>query len=442
MVTALRSLVSMCVISTALSCAPFKRVVTDGTSGVDINNDHHADLIAVSRTNGTMTEPHGALILPGSLSGYLPSNASGIATFADGTWGARVGDVNHDGFSDFILGSDSGSGPYEVRVFLGGAMTITQQTLLLRSPRREDGTTGKTMGTAAWDVNGDGIHDVVIVRKWRTVAVHFGSATGLRAEPDQTLQLGDTDPIADLRGVGDIDGDGRAEVAFVHRINGKDTIRVHRGSATGLEMTPALELANVTGGVADRVDVNGDGRSDLVVGAIEGSGGCINVYAGEPNALTTPRPAGSVCGSRLNGVFAAGRVMRAGDTNADGYEDVMLFEPGLASECASGALVAFRVRLFKGTQHGLESRDSVAVNGPTADNCAIGEDALAVGDVQGDGYSDVVVGVPSYRATSAGADGDGRVVLYRGGPDGLRSDAFRMTDAPVGSGWGLGRFAR
>ncbi|MFO0561488.1 MAG: VCBS repeat-containing protein [Polyangiales bacterium] len=439
--TAVRLLVSVCLFSTLAACAPFKRVVTDGASGTDINNDRRADLIAVSRTNGTMTEPHGALVMPGGLSGFIPASATGIATFSDGTWGARVGDVNNDGYSDFILGSDSGSGPYDVRVFLGGT-TITQQMASLRSPRRDDGSTGKSMGSAAWDLNGDGFADVVIVRKWRTVAVHFGGASGLRPDPDQTLQLGDTDPIADLRGVGDIDGDGHAEIAFIHRINGNDTVRVHRGTAMGLEPTPALELVNVTGGVSDRVDVTGDGRFDLVVGQIEGTGGCINVFAGEPNALRTPRPAGSVCASRPTGVFAQGRVLRAGDTNADGYDDVMLFEPGLASECAAGAPVAFRVRLFKGTAHGLEPRDSVAVNGPPAQGCAIGEDALAVGDVHGDGHADVVIGLPGFRSTMPGADGDGRLMLYRGGPEGLRADGSLNVDAPVGSGWGLGRFAR
>lgn len=425
------------------ACAPYKPVVTNGASGTDINNDRRADLLAVSRSNGTAAAPHGALLMPGGSLGLSAGNATGISTYSDGTWAARLGDVNNDGFADFMLGSDSGSGPYEVRVFLGGVATVSQQVAQLRSPRREDTNAGKSMGSAAWDINHDGFMDVVVVRRWRTVAVHFGSATGLAADPDQMLPLGDVDPIADVRGVGDIDGDGFAEVAFVHRVAERDIVRVHRGTTAGLETTAALEIVGVTGGVADRVDVNGDGRSDLVVGAIDGASGCVHTFAGGlATALSMRNRAASECASRLTGTFGPPRLLRAGDTNADGVEDILLFEPGLASECAGGAAVSFRVRLFKGTRSGLEPRDAVAIQGPSTTACTIGVDATAVGDVHGDGYADIVVGVPSAGASVAGVDGDGRLLVYRGGPEGLRADGVRIVDAPEGSGWGLGRFAR
>lgn len=430
----------MCVFSSA-SCAPYKPVVTNGASGTDVNSDRRADLFAVARTNGTAAMPHGMLIFPGSNLGFNVNNTAAISTYDDGTWAARVGDVNRDGSADFILGSDSGSGSYDVRVFLGGA-TITQQQGNLRSSRAADRTAGKTMGSAAWDVNGDGAPDVVIVRNWRTVAVHFGRASGLGSDPDQTLNLGDTDPISDVRGVGDLDGDGLAEVALLHRIGDRDTLRIHRGTATGLEEAVALEIANVTGGVADRVDVNGDGLSDLVFGAIDGAPGCVHTIPGARGALSIARMTSSECVARGPAMLGAGRVLRAGDTNADGVEDVIVFEPGVVSACAGGAPMAFRVRLFKGTASGLEPRDAVTIDGPAANDCAIGVEASGIGDVHGDGYADIVIGVPSYRGLAPGMDADGRVYVYRGGPEGLRADGVRTMDAPAGSGWGLGRFAR
>ncbi len=422
-------------------CGPSKPVVTNGAGGTDINNDRRSDLLAVSRTNGAAAMPHGLLLFPGTNLGLNAASVTRISTFDDGTWAARVGDVNNDGSSDFIVGSDSGSGTYNVRVFLGGS-TVTEQMAQLRSPRMDDGSTGPSMGSAGWDINGDGLSDVVIVRKSRTVAVHFGSAAGLRADPDQVLMLGDADPITDLRGIGDVDADGNADVALVHRVNGRDTVRIHRGTATGLESTPTFSIANVTGGVSDRVDVNGDGKPDLVVGAIDGASGCVNMFGGGAGAFSMQRIASSECSSRTSGTFGEGRLLRAGDTNADGYEDVVLFEPGLVSECAAGAPIAFRVRLFKGTQHGLEARDTVIINGPAANDCAIGVEAVGAGDIHGDGHADLVIGIPSAGSLMRGVDGAGRVLLYRGGPEGLRADGFRTVDAPAGSGWGLGRFAR
>lgn len=433
-------LVCVCLFST-VGCAPYKPVVTNGASGTDVNNDRRADLFTVSRSNGSAATPHGMLIFPGSNLGYSVNNTAAISTYEDGTWAARVGDVNRDGFADFIVGSDSGSGSYDVRVFLGGA-TITQQQGNLRSSRVADRSAGKTMGAAAWDVNGDGAPDVVIVRNWRTVAVHFGRASGLGSDPDQTLNLGDTDPISDVRGVGDLDGDGFAEVALLHRIGDRDTLRIHRGTATGLDEAVALEIANVTGGVADRVDVDGDAQPDLVLGAIDGMAGCVHTIAGTRGPLSLGRMTTSECSARGAATLGAGRVLRAGDTNADGVEDVIVFEPGSAAACAGGAPMAFRVRLFKGTASGLEPRDAVTIDGPAANDCAIGVEATWIGDVHGDGYADIVIGVPSYRGLVPGMDADGRVYLYRGGPEGLRADGARTMDAPAGSGWGLGRFAR
>jgi hypothetical protein len=424
----------------AAGCGPRKPVVTDGASGTDINGDRRADLVAVSNTNGAAAAPHGVLLLPGSSTGLTEENAVGISTYADGTWAARVGDVNRDGASDFIVGSSSGNGTYDVRVFLGGA-TVQEQTARLRSARTEDGTAGRSLGGAAGDLNADGFADVVVVRRERTVSLHLGSAMGVPAQPVASLPLGDSEPIVDVRALGDTDGDGRSELALLHRAaDGTSTVRVHRGAAGGIDPTPAFTIAGVSGGVAERVDVNRDGVFDLVTGAIAERPGCLHAFTGAPGGLSSARESSSDCQARP-GTFAPPRVLRAGDVDADGFDDVMLFEAGLQSECATGTPVSFRVRVFRGTNRGLWPTDSSVVDGPSAVGCVLGLDASALGDVNADGYADVVVGQPTARSATVGQDGPGRLLLYLGTEEGL-GRRLRISEGRMGTSWGLGRFAR
>jgi hypothetical protein len=423
----------------SLGCGPQRPVVTNGSAGTDFNNDRRADLIAVSRTNGPAGMNHGLLLFPGSVVGLSNTNPAGLSTYVDGTWAARVGDVNRDGFSDFIVGSDSGSGPYEVRVFLGGA-TITQQTAPMRSPRMDDGSTGKSQGSAAGDVNGDGAPDALVVRRWRIFSLHFGAASGLSSTPDQWLPLGDSEPITDARGVGDLDGDGFGEVAVTHRVGLIEVVRLHRGSATGLDPAVMFELSGVVGGVSDTVDVNGDGRADLVVGAMEGRPGCLHVWAGRVGALALAETSASECAMRT-GTFMPPRVIRAGDINADGADDVLLFEAGASLSCASTTPGAYRMRLFHGSPRGLESREHSVVDGPAATLCVVGVDATGVGDLNADGYADVIVGLPSANSATIGQDGPGRLHVYLGGGDGV-GPRLRIVEGRPGTTWGLGRFAR
>ena len=100
----------------------------------------------------------------------------------------------------------------------------------------------------------------------------------------------------------------------------------------------------------------------------------------------------------------------AGDVNGDGYDDLIVGSPGYSV----GMGMAY---LFTGSASGI---DSSAVAALMASDAAIldrfGAAVAGAGDVDGDGYDDVIVG--AYESDDGGS-GAGSVYLYRGGASGI-----------------------
>ena len=88
----------------------------------------------------------------------------------------------------------------------------------------------------------------------------------------------------------------------------------------------------------------------------------------------------------------------AGDVNGDGYADVIVGATGQAY-------------VFYGTSSGLGSAGRTLLTGPFADD--YGRAVAGAGDVNGDGYADVLVGAPAFSSNS------GRFYLYLGSATGL-----------------------
>lgn len=138
-------------------------------------------------------------------------------------------------------------------------------------------------------------------------------------------------------------------------------------------------------------DVNGDGYGDLIVGDSAG-GGVARVYLGGPTGV------GNVAqwtvtggGDDRLGVSIA----TAGDVDGDGYADVLV---GASQASANGLSRCGVVRLFRGSQIGVSPVASVIRTGLGA-NDYYGEDLDSIGDMNGDGLSDVIVSSSASYAT-------------------------------------------
>ena len=140
-------------------------------------------------------------------------------------------------------------------------------------------------------------------------------------------------------------------------------------------------------------DVDGDGYNDIVIGSpFEDSTlvdeGVAYLYRGSKQG-TSLTPSWFYCG-RQAGALAGDAVCSAGDVNNDGYADVLVGVPYWNSPANTHV---GKVVLFLGSASGLSTTPAMTISSPTAANDeAFGISVAPAGDVNGDGFADVLVG--------------------------------------------------
>ena len=175
---------------------------------------------------------------------------------------------------------------------------------------------------------------------------------------------------------------------------------VFRGSQNGIVPGPAWTLevdqagAAFGSSVASAGDVNGDGYDDVIVGAPKWADGELNegaafLYLGSAASLTTT-PAWSAEGDQIAASFGTS-VSTAGDVNGDGYDDVVVGARGLdgIQPKVGAALV------YLGSASGTSSSPGWIVTSDQTGS-AFGYSVATAGDVNGDGYDEVLVGAYKY----------------------------------------------
>ena len=127
-----------------------------------------------------------------------------------------------------------------------------------------------------------------------------------------------------------------------------------------------------------------------------------------------------------------------GDFNGDGYQDVAV------SDVSTGGTDKGQVLVYYGGPNGLDTKSPQLFTPLTAGmpsqlasvpQIGLGfGGSLVAGDYNGDGYSDLAIGVPGYGYTTAGMQPgkDGAVVVLKGGPAGLTTRSNQFIPAPSG----------
>ena len=346
------------------------------------------------------------------------------------------GDVNGDGYPDIIVGGDQ----YKeftgrVYVYIGGPGGLGSSPSFVATGEGVNNHFGYAVATAG-DVNADGYDDVIVGAyhhaNFRGRAyLYMGSSDGL-TEPAGLVLDGEGPDDYFGRSVataGDVNGDGYDDVIVGAQAYDSSTGRAYLyvGGPAGLSANPAAILTgegtsdSFGQSVGSAGDVNGDGYDDVIVGAhsFDNGTGRIYVYAGASGGLRTSPTflaTGGGPGDRFG--FSVGA---AGDVNGDGYGDIIAGAYGVGEGMGS-------VYVYAGGPEGLGARPTFTVTGEVAGDW-FGRSVGTAGDVDGDGYDEIIVGARNH-------DGNrGRAYLYAGGASGLATVPLFVFDGQELNSW-------
>ena len=355
---------------------------------------------------------------------------------------ASAGDVNGDGYGDVIIGAffyDNGENTEgRAYVYHGSATGLPTEPSWVAEPNELMVFFGESVASAG-DVNGDGYDDVIIgADGWDNpeinegaAFVYYGSASGLSANADWTVEANQEDAGFGyaVDGAGDVNGDGYDDVVIGARSysngqNNEGMLFVYHGSATGLSTTAnwTFESDVPDVGLGDAVaaagDVNGDGFDDIIAGARYFTNGEVEegrafLFFGAAVGLAVS-PSWMSEGNQLRAEYA-NSVASAGDVNGDGFDDVIIGSE-FYDAAKSGEGAAF---VYYGSPAGLGATADWMVISAQAD-AWFGCSVASAGDVNGDGFDDVIIGAKLY---DNGQDQEGMAFLYLGSSSGLTATA-------------------
>ena len=328
-----------------------------------------------------------------------------------GTSVSVAGDINGDGIDDLIIGA-----PY---ANTGASYVVFGSNLGLPSPLNLSGLNGSNgfvitgssandfsgnSVSAAGDINGDGIDDLVIGAPGASPVEAYSGAS--------YVVFGSRQTWASSLDLSSLDGSN----GFV--ING-----VSADDYSGTSVSAAG-------------DINGDDIDDVIIGASladpngDGSGASYVVFGSDQPWASSLNLSGlnGSNGFVINGVSAGDEsgtsVSAAGDINVDGMDDLIigapLADPNGADSGASYVVFGSNLPWTSPLNlSGLDGSNGFVINGVSAGDNS-GSSVSAAGDINGDGFDDLMTGAP--LADPNGVDSGASYVVF--GSDKIFANSF------------------
>ncbi|MFD8739735.1 FG-GAP and VCBS repeat-containing protein [Streptomyces sp. NPDC059618] len=338
---------------------------------------------------------------------------AGAAPASKASAAGKSADFNGDGYGDLAV---SANGYVAVMYGTRTGLSAPRHQVLAGNPGTNDGGAYSGFGDsmATGDLDGDGYDDLVVGfdRVAPTVSVIWGGSRGLSGRtPLSFTPKSSPSPMV----VGDFDGDGQDDLVAAGKADhdGSVETRMFRGpfGRDGTSVSTSLMPTGITPESLAAGDVNGDHVLDLLSVGRHGDGADASLLLGSKNGFGPPKD----FSTKVNSGSIA-------DVDGDGYADVVL-GAGLEGYQPKG-VVGGSVIVHYGSAGGMSStRKPVRISQDTAGVPGAGEAYdrfgydLDTGDVNGDGYADVAIGVMQESISKARSTG--AVTVLRGSAKGL-----------------------
>lgn len=387
---------------------PFQTTGAWGVSIADLNRDDRPDIVVSNHRE------HYSYDVPSHIYWNSPqgfSDSLRTSVFTHGAVGNTTGDFDGDGHLDVLfnntMAGSRGVGSGSVQVYWGDERGRFSVERLIELPALDP------YEWAAADLNDDGWTDLVVAnmdevgRRLTENFVFWGGPDGFRADRRAALMTPATCGVS----IADLDRDGYLDVIFSTRHQDPALgLVIYWGGRDGFVTTERTGLRSYGAGAPTIADFNNDGHLDLVTHSrLEANTALI--YWGDGTRGYTPARSTNIPGSH------GGSNSEAADLNRDGYLDLVVTRSVWQEDRRAPSYV------YYGNAEGTFS----VANRQTFET--VGTQVVTVGDVNKDGWLDVVC--PSYNTNRSRAT---MSRVYLGGQDGLSAE--RMFELPTNSGTG------
>ena len=347
---------------------------------------------------------------------------------------SSAGDINGDGIDDFVVSHSKAYSYATSYVVFGKADGNFGTSFDLTTIDGSNGfeLTGlpvqlrQSIGTSisSGDFNGDGIDDLLIgaAGSWKGYSYYNDSNAGAAY-----VIFGKETPFSSTVAVNSVDGS-----------NGFRIFGQHAGDA-------------IATSVSNAGDFNGDGIDDFMVSAptLNSVAGGAYLIFGKASGFSSDFDLSTLDGSngfKLQGAIANDGVgydaiRSAGDINGDGYDDIILSSPNDDTNATNSgaAYVIFGSASNPGSildLGTLNGSNGFKILGQNTYNSSVGTEVSSAGDINGDGYADIVIDAPHDATNGLNTTGAAYVIL--GGYNGFAStinladtNGFKITGAPT-----------
>jgi hypothetical protein len=378
--------------------------ITNGTNGNLIGTSINPidPLVGPLQNNGGPTPTHA--LLAGSKAINAGVSIAGVTTdqrgFARITGSAPdIGAFETTGrFVEQAVVGNTASGALEQYNFSPGSNPFT--------PNNLTNPFGTTPARVAYgDVNGDGFVDTVFVTApgpEATVQIRDGKSGGVLLAPTK-IYPGENFKLGANVAVGDIDGDGKADIVITPDVGGGPRVQVFKLVGSNLVSFNSFfsypDDPGYSGGLRVALgDVNGDGFLDIVVAAAQGGGPRVTVFDGKGAFVPQTTPPVLANFFAYEDTLRDGAFIAVGDIDGDGKADIIT---------TAGLGGSARVRVFTNIPglNPLPNQPAPAFADFNLDPDTRGGATIAAVHLDDDNLVDLLIG------TGAGQPGDVRVRL-------------------------------